>query len=172
MGSWFTLEDHPAHRRDSTEDRQFVVIEVEWFIENNLPLSNNGKNFPGSLVPQLEASKAAMGRNCAQGSVDSGRSAGNEHTGHFFNRFEVQRRRVPYRSAFEHPKPTLHPQTAVVVGPADEEIYTDHLNRVKVQFRWDRQNPGDERASCWVRVSYTNAGQGWGGLNVPRIGQK
>jgi type VI secretion system secreted protein VgrG len=63
-------------------------------------------------------------------------------------------------------------KTAVVVGPADEEIYTDHLNRVKVQFRWDRQNVGDESASCWVRVSYPNAGQGWGGLNVPRIRQE
>ena len=63
------------------------------------------------------------------------------------------------RSPFEHTKPTLHPQTAVVVGPGKEEIYTDHLNRVKVQFLWDRQNDGDERASCWVRVSYPNAGQ-------------
>jgi type VI secretion system secreted protein VgrG len=99
-------------------------------------------------------------------------SVDNEHTGHCFNRLEVQRRKVPFRSPFEHEKPSLHPQTAMVVGPAEEEIYTDHLNRVKVKFRWDRLNPGDERASCWVRVSYPNAGQGWGGLNVPRIGQE
>lgn len=71
----------------------------------------------------------------------------------------------------EHTKPHLHPQTAVVVGPASEEVYTDHLNRVKVRFRWDREHPGDERGSCWVRVSYSNAGQGWGGIEVPRIGQ-
>ncbi|MGJ9416852.1 type VI secretion system Vgr family protein [Massilia sp. CMS3.1] len=172
VGGWFTLEDHPAHRSDPLEDRQFIIIEAEWCIENNLPLSNDGKNFPGSLLPQLEASKAAMGHSQAQGKANTGSTAGNEHTGHCFNRFEVQRRKVPYRSAFEHVKPTLHPQTAVVVGPAGEEIYIDHINRVKVQFRWDRQNPGDERASCWVRVSYPNAGQGWGGLNVPRIGQE
>lgn len=169
VGHWFTLEDHPAHRSDSVEDRQFVVISVEWCIENNLPLSNNGKNFPGSLASQLEAAKAALGR---EGTRGSGILAGNEHTGHCFNRMEVQRRKVPFRSPFEHDKPTLHPQTAVVVGPANEEIYTDHLNRVKVRFRWDRHNPGDERASCWVRVSYPNAGQGWGALNVPRIGQE
>jgi type VI secretion system secreted protein VgrG len=168
VGTWFTLEDHPAHRSDSTEDRQFVVIAVEWCIENNLPLSNNGRNFPGSLSPHYEAFKAAIGRNLLQGQRDGE----NEHTGHCFNRLEVQRRKVPFRSPFEHDKPTLHPQTAVVVGPANEEIYTDHLNRVKVKFRWDRQNPGDERASCWVRVSYPNAGQGWGALNVPRIGQE
>ena len=171
-GGWFTLEDHPIHRSDSSEDREFVVIEVEWCIENNLPLSTDRKNFPGSLAPRLEMVKAAMGRTPKQDHANLARSAGNEHTGHCFNRFEVQRRKVPYRSVFEHTKPALHPQTAVVVGPANEEIYTDQLNRVKVQFRWDRQNPGDERASCWVRVSYPNAGQDWGGLSVPRIGQE
>ena len=166
VGSWFTLEEHPAHDGDVGEERQFIVIAVDWCIENNLPISNKVRDFPGSLVAQLEAAKMAMGR---EGQPDT---AGNEHTGHCFNRFEVQRRKVPYRSSFEHTKPTLHPQTAVVVGPADEEVYTDHLNRVKVQFRWDRQNPGDERASCWVRVSYPNAVQGWGALNVPRIRQE
>lgn len=165
-GSWFTLEDHPAHQADSATDRQFVVIDVEWCIENNLPLSLSGNSFPGSLSPQIEAAKAVMGRKLAEGQT------GNEHTGHCFNRMEVQLRKVPFRSPFEHDKPMLYPQTAVVVGPSNEEIYTDHLNRVKVQFRWDRQNPGDERASCWVRVSYPNAGQGWGALNVPRIGQE
>jgi type VI secretion system secreted protein VgrG len=158
-GGWFTFEDHRVHEPDAPEDRQFLVIAVEWCIENNLPLSNTLKDFPGSLLARLKASKASMG-------------LGNEHTGHCYNRMEVQRRKVPFRSPFEHTKPTLHPQTAVVVGPADEEIHTDHLNRVKVQFRWDRQNPGDERASCWVRVSYPNAGQGWGGVNVPRIRQE
>ena len=170
-GSWFTLEDHPAHRTDSEEDRQFIVIAVEWCIENNLPFSNNGKEFPGSLMPQVEAFKAVIGYKDRQALPATG-AQGNEHTGHCFNRFEVQRRKVPFRSPFEHSKPDVHPQTAVVVGPAGEEVYTDKLNRVKVQFRWDRKNPGDEKASCWVRVSYPNAGEGWGALNVPRIGQE
>jgi type VI secretion system secreted protein VgrG len=172
VGSLFILEDHPAHDADTEEDRQFVVIAVEWCIENNLPLSNKVKDFPGSLLQRLNASKAAMGRDLAEGRADPGKLANNEYTGHCFNRMEVQRRKVPFRSPFEHTKPALHPQTAVVVGPAGEEVYTDHLNRVKAQLRWDRQNPGDERASCWVRVSYPNAGQGWGGVNVPRIGQE
>ena len=161
VGGWFTFEDHRVHQPDVPEDRQFLVIAVEWCIENNLPVSNTVKNFPGSLLARLNASKDSMARDMAQ-----------ELTGHCFNRMEVQRRNVPFRSPFEHTKPTLHPQTAMVVGPVDEEIYTDHLNRVKVQFRWDRQNPGDERASCWVRVSYPNAGQGWGGVNVPRVRQE
>lgn len=168
VGAWFTFEGHPAHRDEPPEDRQFLVVAVEWCIENNLPLSNKVKDFPGSLAARLEASKVAMGRGTAGG----GTLAAHARTGHCLNRMEVQRRKVPFRSPFEHAKPTLHPQTAVVVGPENEEIHTDHLNRVKVQFRWDRQNPGDERASCWVRVSYPNAGRGWGALNVPRIGQE
>ncbi len=171
-GSWFTLENHPAHRSDKAEDRQFLVIAVEYGIENNLPLSNNGRDFPGSLASQLDAFKAAIARNRPGGASGGGESPSSVNAGFCFNHFEVQRRKVPFRSPAEHPKPELHPQTAIVVGPAGEEIHTDHLNRVKVQFRWDRQNPGDARASCWLRVSYPNAGQGWGALNVPRIGQE
>ncbi|WUR14616.1 type VI secretion system Vgr family protein [[Empedobacter] haloabium] len=160
VGGWFTLEDHPAHAYDPDDDREFAVIAIEWSIENNLPFSSGAQRFPGSLQSDL----AAFGID-----TSGQESAGN---GHCFNRVEVQRRNVPYRSAFEHAKPTLHPQTAVVVGPASEEVHTDQLNRVKVQFRWDRQGQDDERSSCWVRVSYPNAGQGWGALNVPRIRQE
>ncbi|WP_157956724.1 DUF2345 domain-containing protein, partial [Salinicola halimionae] len=64
------------------------------------------------------------------------------------------------------------PQTATVVGPANEEIHTDHLNRVRVQFHWDRQGQQDENSSVWLRVSQPNAGAGWGGVFVPRIGQE
>jgi type VI secretion system secreted protein VgrG len=172
MGNWFVLESHPAHRDDLEEDRTFVVVAVDWFIENNLPLSNNVQEFPGSLSAHLEVFKAAIGRTPARGNMKRAEPADAGYGGHCFNRFEVQRRSVPFRSPIEHIKPALHPQTAVVVGPANEEIYTDYLNRVKVRFYWDRQNSGNERASCWVRVSYPNAGQGWGGLNVPRIGQE
>lgn len=172
VGSWFTLEDHPAHQGDPEEDRQFVVIALDWCIENNLPVSGKLRDFPGSLSPQVKAFKTAIGRSDAGSRSNGEEPPGSKDTGHCFNCFEVQRRKVPFRSPAEHTKPDLHPQTAVVVGPAGEEVYTDHLNRVKVRFRWDRQNPGDERASCWVRVSYPNAGQGWGGINVPRIGQE
>jgi len=171
-GSWFTLEDHPAHRNDPEEDRQFVVIALDWCIENNLPVSDKLRDFPGSLSSRVKAFKVATGRDDAGSRSTSEGGPGNKDTGHCFNCFEVQRRKVPFRSPAQHTKPNLHPQTAIVVGPAGEEVYTDHLNRVKVRFRWDRENPGDERASCWVRVSYPNAGQGWGGINVPRIGQE
>jgi type VI secretion system secreted protein VgrG len=64
------------------------------------------------------------------------------------------------------------PQTAVVVGPAGEEIHTDTYGRVKVQFHWDRYGKKNERSSCWVRVSSPWAGQGFGFVQIPRIGQE
>lgn len=64
------------------------------------------------------------------------------------------------------------PQTAVVVGPSGEEIYTDEYGRVKVQFHWDREGKKDEKSSCWIRVSQPWAGRGWGGIFIPRIGME
>jgi type VI secretion system secreted protein VgrG len=70
-------------------------------------------------------------------------------------------------------KPTVHgPQTAIVTGPAGEEIWTDKYGRVKVQFHWDREGQRDENSSCWVRVSHPWAGKGWGAVSIPRIGQE
>ncbi len=64
------------------------------------------------------------------------------------------------------------PQTATVVGPSGEEIFTDEYARVKVQFHWDRQGKKDQNSSCFVRVSQTWAGSGWGFIQIPRIGQE
>ena len=73
------------------------------------------------------------------------------------------------------PKPFVQgPQTAVVVGPSGDEIYTDQFGRVKVVFHWDRRGleKKDENSSCWIRVSSPWAGKGWGGVSTPRIGQE
>src|SRR5437667_9212192 len=71
------------------------------------------------------------------------------------------------------PKPIVQgPQTAIVVGPAGEEIYTDAHARVKVHFHWDRHDKSDENSSCWVRVSQFWAGKEWGSIHIPRIGQE
>jgi type VI secretion system secreted protein VgrG len=63
-------------------------------------------------------------------------------------------------------------QTATVVGKSGEEIWTDKYGRVKVQFHWDQQGKKDENSSCWVRVAHGWAGQGWGMIFLPRIGQE
>ncbi len=61
-------------------------------------------------------------------------------------------------------------QTAVVVGPAGEEIFTDKYGRVKVQFFWDREGKNDANSSCWVRVGTLWAGKQWGMIHIPRVG--
>jgi type VI secretion system secreted protein VgrG len=79
----------------------------------------------------------------------------------------------PYRSRRLTPKPFVQgPQTAVVVGPDGDEIYTDKYGRVKVQFHWDRRGEKNEESSCWIRVSHPWAGKGWGAVATPRIGQE
>lgn len=79
----------------------------------------------------------------------------------------------PYRAPRTTPKPVVQgPQTAMVVGPGGEEIYTDQYGRVKVQFHWDREGKKDENSSCWIRVSQVWAGKGWGAIDIPRIGQE
>jgi type VI secretion system secreted protein VgrG len=78
-----------------------------------------------------------------------------------------------FRPARSTPRPTMGgPQTAVVVGPGGEEIYTDKYGRVKVQFHWDRYGKKNENSSCWIRVSSPWAGKSWGGVSIPRIGQE
>jgi type VI secretion system secreted protein VgrG len=78
-----------------------------------------------------------------------------------------------YRPQRLTPKPFVQgPQTAVVVGPGGQEIYTDKYGRVKVQFHWDRRGEKNENSSCWVRVSSPWAGKNWGGIAIPRIGQE
>jgi type VI secretion system secreted protein VgrG len=80
---------------------------------------------------------------------------------------------LPFRPRRETRKPFVHgPQTAVVVGPAGEEIFTDKYGRVKVQFHWDREGGNDQDSSCWVRVATPWAGQKWGMIHIPRINQE
>ncbi|EXU77413.1 type VI secretion system Vgr family protein, partial [Erwinia mallotivora] len=69
--------------------------------------------------------------------------------------------------------PRTHgPQTAKVVGPKGESIWTDKYGRIKVKFHWDRLAKGDDTSSCWVRVSSAWAGQGFGGVQIPRVGDE
>jgi type VI secretion system secreted protein VgrG len=77
---------------------------------------------------------------------------------------------LPKRSA---PRPRIHGvQSAVVVGPSGQEIHTDELGRVRVQFPWDREGHFDEHSSCWIRVSQGWAGGAFGMMALPRVGQE
>ncbi|NYH25578.1 type VI secretion system Vgr family protein [Paraburkholderia bryophila] len=163
-GYWFQLDDHPGHAPDSQQNRQFAIIETAWFIENNLPVSSQATDFPHSLKSELAAAKAN------HHGLKVAHADGSE--GFFLVEIEAQRKIVPFRSPFTHHKPKMHLQTAIVVGPANAEVYTDPLNRIKVRFHWDRLNEGDEKASCWVRVAMSDTGGEYGGVHVPRIGEE
>ena len=81
--------------------------------------------------------------------------------------------KVPFCPPRLTPRPSVSGiQTAVVVGPSDEEIHCDEHGRVKIQFHWDREGQRDDNSSCWVRVSQPWGGAGQGGMFIPRIGQE
>lgn len=91
----------------------------------------------------------------------------------YHNSFACIPAKLPYRPLRSTPKPVVHgTQTAVVVGPAGDEIFTDKYGRVKVQFFWDRKGKKDAGSSCWVRVGSIWAGKQWGAIHIPRIGQE
>ena len=91
----------------------------------------------------------------------------------YYNSFTCIPVSLPYRPQRITPRPVVQgTQTAVVVGPAGEEIFTDKYGRVKVQFHWDREGKNDANSSCWVRVGTPWAGKNWGVIHIPRIGQE
>ena len=80
---------------------------------------------------------------------------------------------IPFRPPRKTPRPTvLGSQTALVVGPSGEEIYTDEYGRVKVQFHWDQEGQYNEESSCWIRVSQGSAGGQYGLMFLPRVGHE
>ncbi len=79
----------------------------------------------------------------------------------------------PYRAPQITSKPVIHGvQSAIVVGPPGEEIYTDEFGRVRVQFHWDREHAMNDESSIWLRVSQGWAGGGFGMFTVPRVGHE
>jgi type VI secretion system secreted protein VgrG len=100
--------------------------------------------------------------------------SGAEQDGGFLCSFTVQRFDEPFRPARSTRKPTVAgPQTAVVVGTGDPgDIFTDEYGRVKLQFHWDRLGKKDNTSSCWVRVASPWAGNGFGMISLPRLGQE
>ena len=97
----------------------------------------------------------------------------------YSNQFTCIPKSIPYRPPRTTPKPYIQgPQTAIVVGKsqdededtsgATEDLWVDKYGRVIVRFPWDRAGA----CSCRVRVSQEWAGQGWGGMVIPRVGQE
>jgi type VI secretion system secreted protein VgrG len=91
----------------------------------------------------------------------------------FSARAQLVPQAAPFATEALTPKPIVRgPQTAVVVGPAGDEIHVDKLGRVKVHFRWDRVGPKNERSTCFIRVATPWASKGYGMISHPRIGDE
>ena len=89
------------------------------------------------------------------------------------NRFTLMPHSVQYRPLPRRRRAQVFgPQTALVVGPPGEEIYTDKYGRIKVKFHWDRAPGANDKSSCWLRVAQMWAGRQWGTFFVPRIGME
>lgn len=160
-GRRFELQGHPVHDESSQADREFVLIEVNWLIRNNLPGMAGVQDFPDGLSRDIEEAKAGATVRHVDGSE-----------GLYLVTVEALPRNVPFRSPFEHKKPTMQLQNAIVSVPSGAEVYTDSLNRAKVWFPWNRRSGQDERASCWVRTAFPDAGSNRGGVQPLRKGDE
>lgn len=97
----------------------------------------------------------------------------NSSPADYANSFTIHPHAITFRAPLSTPRGLVRgPQTALVTGPAGEEIHTDAHGRIKVQFHWDRQGQYDDKSSCWVRVAQVWAGNGYGTMFIPRVGME
>ena len=174
--------DYPGGYESTKDGERYLRARAESLEEGELGFSGNG-NARGLGVGMLfELEKFPRKKlNCkylissASYTLDSGEYESRERHGAdpFQCTLHAVESTVPYIARRTTPKPVVGgPQTATVVGPKGEEIWTDEYGRVKVQFHWDRVGKRDESSSCWIRVGQIWAGEGWGGIHIPRIGQE
>lgn len=174
VGQWIALSGHPEIDTHPPKEREFVVTRLEIDAENNLPKTLDDR------VERL----FALNRWDERTPSSFLKQASNERGMRYNNRFSCVRRGIPIVPAFDPridlPRPQL--QSAIVVGPAGEEIHCDQYGRVKVRFLGTRTEDHDhaqgagasdsDRDSAWIRVASTWAGNQWGALTLPRVGDE
>jgi len=177
----YEIYDYPGRFKDEQHGQDFSRYQMDG-LRNNAEtaygLSNSPKLWPGSSFALENHPQETLNREWqVVRSTIVGQQPqalhGNSGTGTTLNnQFSVIPADRTWR-AKPLPKPKVDgPQSAIVTGPAGEEIFCDEHGRVRVQFHWDRYNPKDESSSCWVRVSQAWAGAGFGNLAIPRINQE
>ena len=171
--AWFRLDEHPIHDQDVAGEREFVVLELDFQAQNNLPMD---------LAQELQGLRSLKPASNVIDFPSALAQQAKESIPPYSNSFKAIRRGIPIVPEYssEYSKPTAQgTQTAIVVGPAEEEIYTDEMGRIKLQFHWQREQDHpqgtanfDEKSSTWVRVTYGWAGSNWGCQQIPRVGQE
>jgi type VI secretion system secreted protein VgrG len=126
---------------------------------------------PGVVMSVVGHPHSALGDGRALLIVES--SLNGTDQGEWRHHCEARGTEVPFRPASTTPKPKVNGvESATVVGRKGEEIDTDEFGRVRVHFHWDRESQMDENSSCWIHVSQSWGGAGYGGTNLPRQGQE
>ena len=138
-----------------------------------LPLTEHPRSDWNQLWLLTEVLHEGKQPQVLEESVTSHVDSGDGFVQGYRNHFTATPWDIPFRPALRHPKPkVLGSQTAVVTGPAGEEIHCDEYGRVKIQFHWDREAQADDKTSCWLRVSSSWAGDRYGGIAIPRVGME
>ncbi|MDC9622698.1 type VI secretion system tip protein TssI/VgrG [Xenorhabdus sp. XENO-7] len=174
--------DYPGRFKDEAHGKDFTRYRLEALRSDAVTGQGSGNAIalqPGKLFildnhPRADLNQSwqtiSASHSGSQPQALETASSGSGTTLH--SHFSFIRQNQNWRPA-PLPKPVIDgPQIAKVVGPAGEEIFCDQYGRVRLQFPWDRYGRSDDQSSCWIRVSQPWAGQGWGMLAIPRIGQE
>ncbi|EFE7052411.1 type VI secretion system tip protein TssI/VgrG [Escherichia coli] len=171
LGDYFTKSEGEMLTRIRMEEQRSPGSRVQG--SGNIRTLMTGFTFTLENYPTAEVNREYLLVQTTLFIQDNAQHSGQEQHFSYSTSFELHPTSEVYRPQRTLSKPhTKGPQSAIVTGPAGQEIWTDKYGRVKVQFGWDRYGKNDENSSCWVRVSYPWAGKGFGGIQIPRIGQE
>ncbi|MCU1768647.1 MULTISPECIES: type VI secretion system tip protein VgrG [Pseudomonas] len=178
----YPLYDYPGTYVQSSDGEHYAQTRIEALqsLHERIELSGNARGLGvGNLFSLTGFSRQDQNREylivsiryyLVQESLESGAGGGSAQFESHLTCIDAQQSFRPL--ATTHKPMVQGPQTARVVGPAGEEIWTDQYGRVKVHFHWDRHDQSNENSSCWIRVSQAWAGKNWGSMQIPRIGQE
>ena len=170
-GDYFTKSEGEMLTRIRMEEQRSPGSRVQG--SGNIRTLMTGFTFTLENYPTAEVNREYLLVQTTLFIQDNAQHSGQDQHFTYSTSFELHPTSEVYRPQRTLSKPhTKGPQSAIVTGPAGQEIWTDKYGRVKVQFGWDRYGKNDENSSCWVRVSYPWAGKGFGGIQIPRIGQE
>ena len=178
----FEQYDYPGTYSDKTTGDSIARKRME-SIEATHSLVGANSDYPG-LAPgysfkvgthtdSIEEKKKYVVSSITHNANEGSYRSGDAGTFNYSNQFQCVPEEIVLRPQVTRSKPYISgSQTAVVVGPSSEEIYTDKFGRIKVQFFWDRLGKKDENSSCWIRVAQVWSGKKWGAQFLPRVGQE
>lgn len=160
---------HTAERAAQIRAEVLELARQRWTMRSDVVSARPGWTLRVEGAPQSELDGAYLVVRSESGGATTEGERGSWH-----NSLVVVPTRMPYRMAPNTPRPVVSgPETAIVVGPEDQEIHTDVHGRVKVHFHWDRlRDRTDAESSCWIRVAQQWAGSGFGTFFLPRVGME